>query len=127
MGVRIVPWFILVALASLAIAADGPMPWAFVNGSVKGYSIKLDSASPAGSRIWSYMSRTPKTIFQSGSVGKQFTATAVMLLVEEGKIGLDDHLNKGSRRRPTRLRMAACIFRFWISRNGMRLFIPTGC
>jgi len=36
----------------------------------------------------------PDTIFQSGSVGKQFTATAVMMLVEEGKIGLDDHLNK---------------------------------
>jgi CubicO group peptidase (beta-lactamase class C family) len=36
----------------------------------------------------------PKTIFQSGSVGKQFTATGVMLLVEEGKIGLDDPLSK---------------------------------
>jgi CubicO group peptidase (beta-lactamase class C family) len=37
---------------------------------------------------------TPKTIFQSGSVGKQFTATAVMLLVEEGKLGLNDALAK---------------------------------
>ncbi|MBZ5667375.1 MAG: beta-lactamase family protein [Acidobacteriia bacterium] len=36
----------------------------------------------------------PDTIFQSGSVGKQFTATAVMMLVEEGKIGLDDPLTK---------------------------------
>jgi CubicO group peptidase (beta-lactamase class C family) len=36
----------------------------------------------------------PETIFQSGSVGKQFTATAVMMLVEEGKIGLDDSLKK---------------------------------
>jgi CubicO group peptidase (beta-lactamase class C family) len=36
----------------------------------------------------------PETIFQSGSVGKQFTATAVMLLVEEGKIGLEDPLSK---------------------------------
>ena len=34
----------------------------------------------------------PETIFQSGSVGKQFTATAVMMLVEAGKIGLDDPL-----------------------------------
>ena len=32
----------------------------------------------------------PETIFQSGSVGKQFTATAVMMLVEEGRIKLDD-------------------------------------
>lgn len=34
----------------------------------------------------------PETIFQSGSVGKQFTATAVMMLAEAGKIGLDDAL-----------------------------------
>ena len=36
----------------------------------------------------------PETIFQSGSVGKQFAATAVMMLVEEGKMGLDDPLTK---------------------------------
>jgi CubicO group peptidase (beta-lactamase class C family) len=37
---------------------------------------------------------TPEAIFQSGSVGKQFTATAVMMLVEQGRIGLDDPLTK---------------------------------
>jgi CubicO group peptidase (beta-lactamase class C family) len=36
----------------------------------------------------------PETVFQSGSMGKQFAATAVMMLVEEGKIGLDDPLTK---------------------------------
>jgi CubicO group peptidase (beta-lactamase class C family) len=36
----------------------------------------------------------PETVFQSGSMGKQFTATAVMMLVEEGKVGLDDPLAK---------------------------------
>src|SRR6478752_2906328 len=36
----------------------------------------------------------PETLFQSGSVGKQFTATAVMMLVEEGKISLDDSITK---------------------------------
>jgi len=36
----------------------------------------------------------PETIFQSGSVGKQFTATAVMMLVQAGKIGLEDPLTK---------------------------------
>ena len=36
----------------------------------------------------------PETIFQSGSVGKQFTAFAIMLLVEDGKIRLDDRLTK---------------------------------
>jgi CubicO group peptidase (beta-lactamase class C family) len=37
---------------------------------------------------------TPDTVFQSGSMGKQFTATAVMMLVEEGKVGLDDPIKK---------------------------------
>jgi CubicO group peptidase (beta-lactamase class C family) len=36
----------------------------------------------------------PETVFQSGSMGKQFTATAVMMLVEEGKIKLDDSIAK---------------------------------
>jgi CubicO group peptidase (beta-lactamase class C family) len=36
----------------------------------------------------------PESVFQSGSVGKQFTATAVMMLVEEGKVSLDDPLTK---------------------------------
>ena len=35
-----------------------------------------------------------ETIFQSGSVGKQFTSAAIMMLVEEGKIGLDDSIVK---------------------------------
>jgi CubicO group peptidase (beta-lactamase class C family) len=37
---------------------------------------------------------TPLTIFQTGSVGKQFTATAIMMLVEEGKLRLDDTITK---------------------------------
>jgi CubicO group peptidase (beta-lactamase class C family) len=36
----------------------------------------------------------PETIFQSGSVGKQFVSAAIMMLVEEGKIGLDDSIVK---------------------------------
>lgn len=36
----------------------------------------------------------PETIFQSGSVGKQFTAAAVMLLVEDGKLALSDPVAK---------------------------------
>jgi CubicO group peptidase (beta-lactamase class C family) len=35
---------------------------------------------------------TDATIFQSGSLGKMFTATAVMLQVEDGKLRLDDPL-----------------------------------
>jgi CubicO group peptidase (beta-lactamase class C family) len=36
----------------------------------------------------------PETIFQSGSMGKQFTATAVMMLAEDGKLSLDDKITK---------------------------------
>jgi uncharacterized protein (TIGR03435 family) len=36
----------------------------------------------------------PETIFQSGSVGKQFVSAAVMMLVDEGKVGLDDSIVK---------------------------------
>ncbi|HVO60572.1 MAG TPA: serine hydrolase domain-containing protein [Terriglobales bacterium] len=35
----------------------------------------------------------PETLFQSGSVGKQFTATGIMMLVEEGKVRLDDPIS----------------------------------
>ena len=34
----------------------------------------------------------PETIFQSGSMGKQFTAAAVMLLVQDGKLSLADKI-----------------------------------
>lgn len=37
---------------------------------------------------------TPETIFQTGSVGKQFTSMAIMMLVEERKIGLNDKMSK---------------------------------
>jgi CubicO group peptidase (beta-lactamase class C family) len=37
---------------------------------------------------------TPDTVFEIGSVTKQMTAAAVMLLVEEGKVDLDDKISK---------------------------------
>jgi CubicO group peptidase (beta-lactamase class C family) len=36
----------------------------------------------------------PETVFQSGSIGKQFTATGVMILVDEGKLSLDDKITR---------------------------------
>ena len=36
----------------------------------------------------------PETVFQSGSVGKQFTATLAMMLVEDGKLSLKDPVTK---------------------------------
>lgn len=37
---------------------------------------------------------TAATVYEIGSITKQFTATAVMMLVEEGKLGLDDPITK---------------------------------
>ncbi len=37
---------------------------------------------------------TAETVYQSGSLGKQFTATLIMMLVGDGKLGLDDPIRK---------------------------------
>jgi CubicO group peptidase (beta-lactamase class C family) len=37
---------------------------------------------------------TAETIFESGSVAKQFTATAILLLAQDGKLSLDDDVRK---------------------------------
>ena len=36
---------------------------------------------------------TPETVFKIGSVSKQFIATGIMLLAQEGKLKLDDNIN----------------------------------
>lgn len=36
----------------------------------------------------------PETVFQSGSIGKQFTAAAIMILAQDGKLSLDDKIRK---------------------------------
>lgn len=36
----------------------------------------------------------PETVYEIGSISKHFTAEAILLLVEEGKLGLDDSLGK---------------------------------
>lgn len=64
---------------SIAVVKDGkPL-------IVKGYGF---------SNVEHQVAVKPETIFQSGSVGKQFTAMAVMLLVDEGKISLDEKISK---------------------------------
>ncbi|HYM44253.1 MAG TPA: serine hydrolase domain-containing protein [Steroidobacteraceae bacterium] len=35
-----------------------------------------------------------ETVFQSGSIGKQFTAAAIMMLIEEGKLSLNDSITR---------------------------------
>ena len=64
---------------SLAVVKDGKPV------TVKGYGIaNIEHNVPV----------KPETIFQSGSVGKQFTSMAVMMLAEEGKLSIDDPISK---------------------------------
>lgn len=44
---------------------------------------------------------TEKTVFQSGSIGKTFTAALVMLLAEDGKLSLDDPVSRHLANTPT--------------------------
>jgi CubicO group peptidase (beta-lactamase class C family) len=37
---------------------------------------------------------TPETVFQLGSIGKQFTATAILMLAEDGELSLDDKITR---------------------------------
>ena len=76
MGIRVLLGFVLVAVASAANSADAPMPWTFVNGSAKGYSIKLESASPAPG--------TPITVGQT--VEFKIAVSYQMSIAEKGAI-----------------------------------------
>lgn len=63
---------------SLAIIKDGKPV------KVQGYGlVNIELNVPA----------TPKSVYQTGSTGKQFTATLIMMLVEKNKINLDDKVS----------------------------------
>ena len=65
--------------ASLAVVRDGRIVKA------KGYGLaNIELSVPA----------TPSTVYEIGSNTKQFTAAAIMMLVEEGKLRLDDKITK---------------------------------
>jgi len=62
---------------ALAVVKDGRVSRA------RGYGLaNLEHGAPV----------TPDTVFQAGSMGKQFVAACVLLLVEEGRVGLDDSI-----------------------------------
>jgi CubicO group peptidase (beta-lactamase class C family) len=105
-------WLLLVLLALLtpcqAVAADdvGEQVDAYVKAEMQRQKIPglallvvrkgetLKSQGYGLANVEQQSTVTPETIFQSGSVGKQFTATAVMLLVHDGKLALDDPASK---------------------------------
>ncbi|HXG71088.1 MAG TPA: serine hydrolase [Gemmatimonadaceae bacterium] len=61
--------------ASIAVVKDGKLAYSRAYGTAN-----LESRTPA----------TPQMRYSIGSVSKQFTATAVLMLAEEGKLSLDD-------------------------------------
>jgi CubicO group peptidase (beta-lactamase class C family) len=64
---------------SVAVAIKGEVVWQGVRGVAD-----IDSGDPI----------TPQTIFDIGSVSKQFTALAILLLQDAGKLSIDDKLSK---------------------------------
>jgi hypothetical protein len=76
MGIRVPLALVFIAFASSADAADGPMPWAFVNGLANGYSIKLESALPAPG--------TPVTVGQT--VEFKITVSYQLSISDKGSI-----------------------------------------
>jgi D-alanyl-D-alanine carboxypeptidase len=65
--------------ASIAVVKDGKIAYVQAYGSAR-----LDPATPA----------RPEMRYSIGSISKQFTAAAILVLVEQGKLSLDDPVAK---------------------------------
>ena len=65
--------------ASLVAVVDGKIVYTHAYGDAR-----LAPKAPA----------TPAMRYSIGSISKQFTATAILLLAEDGKLALDDHVSK---------------------------------
>ena len=71
---------------SLAVVQNGKVV------KIKGYGLaNVETETPA----------TPQTVYQLASVTKQFTATAIMMLAEDGKLSIDDSIGKHLDNLPT--------------------------
>lgn len=78
------------AIVAPLVTADGP--GCAIAGSRKGAPIASESFGLAD--VEHAIPITPGTIFEAGSVSKQFTAAAVLVLVEEGRIATSDDVRK---------------------------------
>jgi CubicO group peptidase (beta-lactamase class C family) len=107
--------FLLIALISSTLFAQAPDQAKVVAGAERAVekAAKLSPASAPGCAVGISLAgrpvyekafglaelehgipNTPQTIFESGSVAKQFVAAAIILLSLEGKLGLDDPVRK---------------------------------
>ena len=98
--------FLAIALWLSAVAAYAQQPDEFINAEllrqrIPGLSLvvlkngQIITAKGYGlADVKQKTPVTPETVFKIGSVSKQFIATGIMLLVQEGRLGLDDPLSK---------------------------------
>ena len=63
---------------------------------------------------------TPETVTESGSVAKQFTAAAVVLLAERGRLSLDDSIPKHLPEMPAALAERITVRMLLNHTNGLR-------
>ncbi len=75
-----------------AKAVAMPAPGCAVGVSLNGESVFEKAFGLA--EMEHNIANTPQTIFESGSVAKQFTAAALVLLQQEGKLNIDDPVRK---------------------------------
>jgi D-alanyl-D-alanine carboxypeptidase len=105
-GIRLFIFSLLLVSSAPAVAARADEVDRYIEAQIK--SLRIPGASVAvvrGGRIvkskgygfadlQSNSPAAPQTVYEIGSMTKQFTAAAVMMLAEEGKISLDDQLTK---------------------------------
>ena len=80
------------AFEKFAKAAAGPAPGCVAGVSLNGEVVFEKAFGLAD--LEHNVPNTPQTIFESGSVAKQFTAAALVLLQQDGKLSLDDPVRK---------------------------------
>ncbi len=80
------------AFEKAAKTHTGPAPGCAVAVSLNGETVFEKAFGLA--EMEHNIPNTPQTIFESGSVAKQFTAAAVVLLAQDGKLSLDDPVKK---------------------------------
>ena len=80
------------AFEKAAKAVSAPAPGCAVGVSLDGKSVFEKAFGMA--EMEHSIPNTPQTVFESGSVAKQFTAAALVLLEQEGKLKLDDPVRK---------------------------------
>lgn len=80
------------AFEKAAKTNSGPAPGCAVGVSLNGVSVFEKAFGLA--EMEHSIANTPQTIFESGSVAKQFTAAALVLLQQDGKLNIDDPVRK---------------------------------